>query len=261
MVSLSSTQRMVFLGRNMVLASAMSRIGRRSGGWVGLALRLVGRRNTKGTLDCRPMRRRSRAARKFSAQEEAKRRRSPRRPERLNRSAGAGVPEHGCERGRPQGAEISDPRAGAGPLPRRWRLPSRQYRSLPCDRGSSGTLRVVRPTASGRRSLSDKLFENRRKLKDPGGPRALRPDSPATPAQSTKGDRGWQQRRPGEQLRKFGLRFHRCPEVSISSEDASVGLCEYRVYYGRKRCPDATGMVRPPTNTSVTRSPDRVASR
>ena len=62
--------------------------------------------------------------------------------------------------------------------------------------------------------------------------------------------------RNGEQqakaVRTFCLPFHSTYQLKQSVQ---LGLCNARgkpLYYGCVNVPDATGMVRPPTNTSVT---------
>jgi len=61
----------------------------------------------------------------------------------------------------------------------------------------------------------------------------------------------------GEEPAK-GREFEPCARTGLR---CGAAVCEYQVYSGRKKCPDATGMVRPPTNTSETLPLARVAWR
>ena len=87
---------------------------------------------------------------------------------------------------------------------------------------------------------------------------ALKPDQ-QLPLRLRRGHTGVQQRRYGESWSNFGLLFRENTQVCIPVRDGGLRGCEFRVHYGRKSCPDATGMVRPPTNTSVTALPESVA--
>jgi hypothetical protein len=86
-------------------------------------------------------------------------------------------------------------------------------------------------------------------------PRTLHAKPSSTLSNSTKGCHGWQWRSLSEYLKYFCLHIHRDCGTRRIHWRFIVCTCEYRVHHGRKKRPIATGMVRPPTNTSETVSP------